>query len=72
MLANLVSDPEKLYNPYEWCGLQKKIQSKYTVESERLMFEYISKGHSVEEALEMAKQAEQSAKQEDNDDVELF
>lgn len=71
VLAGLVSDPEKLYNPYEWRGLQKKIQSKYTVESDRLMFEYILNGHSVEEALEMARQTEQSATQE-NDDIELF
>lgn len=71
VLANLVSDPERLYNPYEWRGLQKKIQSKYTVDSDRLMFEYILSGHSVDEALEMAKQTEQSSKQED-DDIELF
>lgn len=70
VLANLVSDPAKLYSPYEWRGLQKKIQSKYTVESDRLMFEYILSGHSVDEALEMARQAEQSARPED--DVELF
>ena len=71
VLAGLVSDPDKLYNPYEWRGLQKKIQSKYTVESDRLMFEYILAGHSVDEALAMTKQAEKSAKQE-ADDVELF
>lgn len=71
VLGEMVSDQTKLYNPYEWRGLQKKILSKYTVESDRLMFEYILSGHSVEEALEMARQAEQSAKQED-DDVELF
>lgn len=71
VLGKLVSDPGKLYNPYEWRGLQKKIQSKYTVESDRQMFEYILSGHSVEAALEMAKQAEQSAKQDD-EDIELF
>lgn len=70
VLANLVSDPAKLHNPSEWLGLQKKIQSKYTIESDRLMFDYILAGHSVEEALEMAKQTERSALPED--DVELF
>ena len=71
VLANLVSDPAKLHNPSEWRGLQKKIQSKYTIESDRLMFEYVLSGHSVDEALEMARQAENSAKQED-EDIELF
>lgn len=71
VLANLVSDQTKLYNPYEWRGLQKKILSKYTIESDRLMFEYVLSGHSVDEALEMARQADNSAKQED-EDIELF
>lgn len=71
VLANLVSDPARLYNPYEWRGLQKKIQSKYTVESDRRMFDYILAGHSVEEALEMSRQAEQSARSAEID-VELF
>jgi len=71
VLANLVSDPTKLYNPYEWRGLQKKIQSKYTVESERMMFEYILKGKSVEEALALTKEANKSVGPVD-DDVELF
>ena len=71
VLADVVSDPAKLYDPSQWSELQRKIQSKYTVESDRLMFEYILSGHSVDEALEMARQAEQSNKQKD-DDVELF
>lgn len=70
VLANLVSDPSKLYNPYEWRGLQKKIQSKYTVESERKMFESILSGLSVEEALAIARESE--AENQNNDDVELF
>jgi hypothetical protein len=71
VLASLVSDPTKLYNPYEWRGLQKKIQSQYTVESERKMFEYIAAGHSVEEALAKAKADEQAPKPAE-DDIELF
>lgn len=71
VLANLVSDPVKLYNPYEWRGLQKKIQSKYTIESERMMFESILSGRSVEEALAIAKETALSTNQKD-DDVELF
>ena len=71
VLASLVSDPAKLYNPYEWKGLQEKIKSKYTVEAERIMFEFILQGRSVEEALELAKQSKPESSQQD-DDVELF
>jgi hypothetical protein len=69
VLGNLVSDPNKLYNPYEWKGLQEKIKSKYTVESDRIMFEYILKGHTIEQALELANQ---SAPSDTGEDVELF
>ena len=71
VLGKLVSDPAKLYNPYEWKGLQEKIKSKYTVESERIMFEFILNGRSVEEALELAQQSK-TADQKEDDDVELF
>lgn len=71
VLGNLVSDPSKLYNPYEWRGLQKKIQSKYSVESEKHMFDCILAGGSVEEALALAKEL-QEKNQSQADDVELF
>lgn len=71
VLANLVSDPGKLYNPYEWRGLQKKIQSKYSIESEQYMFECILNGGSVEDALRVAKEMQEEHQQKD-DDVELF
>jgi hypothetical protein len=46
-LASLVETPENLYNPYAWRGLQEKIKSKYTVESDKAMFEAILNGQSV-------------------------
>ena len=70
VLADVVSDPVKLYDPSQWRELQRKIQSKYTVESDRLMFDYILSGRSIEEALAMAKQDALSIGSED--DVELF
>lgn len=66
-LADLVSHPSQLYNPYEWKGLQEKIKSKYTIEEDRKMFEAILKGASVEEALAQAKPGK-----EEDDSVELF
>lgn len=70
VLADVVSDPAKLYDPLQWRELQRKIQSKYTVESDRLMFDYILSGRSIEEALAMAKQDALSVDSEDG--VELF
>lgn len=67
-LATLVADPSRLYNPYEWRGLQEKIKSRYTVEADRAMFDAILQGHSVEEALKISQDTEDQSK----DDVELF
>jgi hypothetical protein len=69
-LAQLVADPVKLYNPYAWHGLQEKIKSKYTVESDRAMFDAILRGHSVNEALAQCEKTEN--KLDNGDDVELF
>jgi hypothetical protein len=52
-----------------WRGMQEKIKSKYTIESERLMFEALFKGASVEEALAICKAAQAKLAQ---DDIELF
>lgn len=68
-LADLVDDRERLYNPYEWNGLQELIKSSYTFEADRAMFTAILNGASVGEALKIA-----SAKSDEHDsgDVEFF
>lgn len=68
-LGSLVADQSRLYNPYEWRGLQEKIKSRYTLETERHMFEAILNGASVEDAMRLIDEAE--TKQGD-DDIELF
>lgn len=70
-LSELVDNPARLYNPYEWKGLQQKIKSKYTVDADRAMFDAILKGHSMEEALKICENAS-SEEKADNEDVELF
>jgi len=65
-LAELVSDQQALYNPYEWRGLQEKIRSKYTNEEDKLMFDAVLNGATVEEALQLKIEAAA------DDDVELF
>ncbi len=67
-LADLVSDPGRLYSPYEWHGLQQKIRAKYTSEGDKAMFDAIVRGASTEEALDLAEAREKAA----GDDVELF
>jgi hypothetical protein len=78
-LADLVNDQRRLYNPYEWLGMQEKIKSRYTMEEERLMFEAIMQGKTVKQALAIYVQALEDRKQKsvDNggggeDDIELF
>lgn len=68
-LSELVNDREQLYNPYAWRGMQEKIKSKYTIESERVMFDELLKGATIEEALERCKVMQtESAKEV----IELF
>lgn len=74
-LSDLVSNPNQLYNPEAWKKLQTDIMSNYTMEEERLMFEHIMNGASVENALEIY-QHHFNSKKDDNDqtsdEVELF
>lgn len=79
-LADLVNDQRRLYNPYEWLGMQEKIKSRYTMEEERLMFDAIMQGKTVKQALAIYVQAIEDRKQktadsssgDDEDDIELF
>ncbi len=70
VLGELVQKPEQLYSPYAWRGMQEKIKSKYTVESDKAMFEAILKGCSVQEALSIAQHHEKNSTSDE--DVELF
>ena len=79
-LADLVSDSRRLYNPYEWLGMQEKIKSRYTMEEERLMFEAVMQGKTVKQALAIYMHAIEEKKQKaassgaaaDDDDIEMF
>ena len=74
-LSRLVSDPNQLYNPSAWSKLQADIMSNYTMEEERIMFEQIMNGASVDEALKIY-QHHFDAKKDSNDpttdEIELF
>ncbi len=74
-LSDLVSNPQQLYNPESWKKLQTDIMSNYTMEEERLMFEHIMNGASVESALDIYRHHFNENKSDDDqttDEVELF
>lgn len=67
-VSELIENPARLYNPAEWYAFQSQIRSRYTMESEKAMFDAILQGKSIDEALKIAENFEQDAE----DDVELF
>ncbi|HIF50367.1 MAG TPA: hypothetical protein EYQ42_02335 [Thiotrichaceae bacterium] len=69
-MSNLIIDKSRLVNPIEWTALQNKIRSSYTMESERMMFDALMRGASVEEAMEQAEQVDGVNGQ--TGDIELF
>ena len=77
-LGELIDDPAQLYNPEEWSKLQNEIRSCYTMECERLMFDRIMKGDTIDEALQLYHHQfteEDKIKDSDDqtdDDIELF
>jgi len=74
-LALLINEKESLYNPECWRQLQDQIKSSYTMDAERIMFEHILRGHSIEEALEIYRHHFDLDKEKDDDtddEIELF
>jgi hypothetical protein len=70
-LSGLVEDPARLYNPNEWMDFRNQIRSRFTMESEKLMFDAIIQGKTIEEAINLANESDAESK-DDNDDIELF
>ena len=66
----MIEAPERLYNPNEWKKLQDQIKSRYTMESEKLMFDAILQGKSIVEAIELS--AANAQTESDDDEIELF
>jgi len=65
-LNELFDQDEELNNPQAWQNLQEMIKSKYTLDSDKAMFEAILSGKSVTEVLSEA------LNNQDDDDIELF
>lgn len=72
-VSELMNNSDHVFNPEEWCKVQDKIKSSYTMEAERIMFEYIMRGGNVKDALQIYRHTfEEKSPDEDNDDVEFF
>ncbi len=67
-LSAVIADPQRLYNPFEWKKFQNEIRQRYTMESEKIMFDAILKGKTMEEAIALAS----SVQEKEEDDIELF
>ncbi len=69
-MGDLISEPSRLYNSDEWHGLQEMIKSKYTVESDKEMFESILNGATIDEALNIAGRLQKG--NANKEEIELF
>lgn len=71
LLADLVADQSRLYNPAEWVGLQGSIRSRYSMREEQEMFDALLNGASVEEALDVCRDKVNHLTSSEQD-IELF
>ncbi|MEY4590172.1 MAG: hypothetical protein RL497_2248 [Pseudomonadota bacterium] len=72
-VSEVMSLQENLSKPDAWHKIQMDIKGSYTMEAERLMFDYIMQGGTVKEALEIYRQQVNSSGNKNNEDeIELF
>jgi len=73
-VTELLECGERIQQPKEWKKVQDEIKSSYTMEAEHLMFEFIMRGGTVKQALEIYRHhfEEPNKLDQDNDEVELF
>lgn len=74
-MGHLIASPKQRYQRAAWRRLQSDIKSNYTMEAERLMYEYILSGHSIAEALQIYRhhfERRDDDTQGTNDEIEFF
>ena len=71
LLAELVADQSRLFNPAEWVGLQNQIRSRYSMVEEQDMFDALLAGASIEEALDLCRE-KVNHMTSSIEDIELF
>jgi len=57
-LAELVGDPVRLNNPDKWHEFQQTIRKRYTTEADKIMFDAVLNGASLEDAIRIFKEHE--------------
>ncbi|KJV06471.1 hypothetical protein [Methylocucumis oryzae] len=67
-LTQLLESPERLYNPTEWSQFQSEIRARYTMESEKVLFDAIIEGRPLDEI----KQEREAMMTPNEDNIELF
>ena len=72
-ISSLIKDPDRIQDPMAWMKLQSHLHDSYSMESERVMFQSIVNGASIDEAIAIYHEASNQEEVEaDSDDVELF
>ncbi len=71
-MTQIFNDSERLNHPDSWLQIQEEVKSSYSMEAERIMFDEIMNGATIEEALEHYRAALQARETKDDDDIELF
>ncbi|QLG86974.1 hypothetical protein HQ393_01235 [Chitinibacter bivalviorum] len=71
-LAGLVSDRQDRYVPEKWLSLQERIRSQYTMEQEKMLFDAIIKGMTINDAIALAGSVTLAESTALEGDIELF
>lgn len=74
-VSSIMEDDGLIQQPQAWQGIQSDIKNSYTMEAERIMFEFIMRGGSIKEALEIYRHKfEKDTYSDDSsgDEIELF
>ena len=74
-VSGVMTDETSLHEPEAWRRIQNDIKNSYTMDAERIMFEHIMDGGSIENALVIYQQhidKTRSHPRDDVDDIELF
>jgi hypothetical protein len=71
MMSQLFADKQRLHNPYEWAELQDSIKARYTIDADRIMFDALLAGASIEDAVDIATEYE-TEEETPETEIELF
>ena len=73
-VSSVLENERDIERPDAWKAIQNQIKSSYTMEAERIMFEYIMRGGTVKEALEIYNHhfSTETEDPNDKDEIELF